>query len=289
MTSPENNTTASATTRNGSCNSAAPPPRIDPKSWNYDDHDGECGPCAWRKPAKPQFQSPIALHTAVASNGKQGVAECLCLAKGDTIKFVNYDKPIGGVLFNTGRSIQFTPEGDPETMPTIEGGHLEQPFRFVQYHYHWAQKDGEGSEHTLNGRYFPVELHLVHQGVRDPSKLAVLSVLLEAGTDGTVLKAEESVLNAIKDYEKSTKLKPQRLDAKLPKNTSAFVRYQGSLTTPPCSENVIWTVFIEPLHITKEQLSSLRGIHDCHGKLIERNYRKLQSDNGRKVLYMKCE
>ncbi|KAF7634180.1 Alpha-carbonic anhydrase domain-containing protein [Meloidogyne graminicola] len=58
--------------------------------------------------------------------------------------------------------------------------------------------------------------------------------------------------------------------------TSSFVRYQGSLTTPPCTENVTWTVFTDPVSITKEQLSYLRNIKDCKGKLITKNYRPVQ-------------
>jgi carbonic anhydrase len=47
----------------------------------------------------------------------------------------------------------------------------------------------------------------------------------------------------------------------------------SSLTTPPCTENVIWTVFTDPLTITRQQLSLLRAVKDCRGKLIAKNYR----------------
>ncbi|KAI1718344.1 eukaryotic-type carbonic anhydrase domain-containing protein [Ditylenchus destructor] len=184
--------------------------------------------------------------------------------------------------------IQFIPEPriDP---PEIYGGKLDQHYRFIQYHYHWAQNDNEGSEHTLCGRYFPAELHLVHQGVEDPSKLAVLGVFLQLATAeneaGSALEVEAQALPKIKCFGQKVPVPAQELKNKLPKNQQAFVRYQGSLTTPPCSENVTWTVLTEPVTVTREQLNLLRAVEDCRGKVIHKNYRPLQPLNDRTLHY----
>ena len=56
---------------------------------------------------------------------------------------VNYKKPLTGQLVNNGCSIQFLPDLHVEP-PEIYGGKLDQNYRFIQYHFHWAQADNEG-------------------------------------------------------------------------------------------------------------------------------------------------
>jgi carbonic anhydrase len=75
-------------------------------------------------------------------------------------------------------TVQFLPDPQVEP-PEIYGGKLDQNYRFIQYHFHWAQHDNEGSEHTVGGLRYPAELHLVHKGVQDPTKLAVLGIFLK--------------------------------------------------------------------------------------------------------------
>lgn len=112
-------------------------------------------------------------------------------------------------------------------------------------------------------------MHLVHQGIKDPTKLAVLGVFLHVvdendedddpesvyGKIGAALKAEENDLERIKKAKSEIKLKGQCLNQKLPKNCDVFFRYDGSLTTPPCTENVYWTVFADPVLITRKQVN----------------------------------
>ncbi|KAE9548055.1 hypothetical protein FO519_008732 [Halicephalobus sp. NKZ332] len=240
--------------------------------WDYEE-DSQCGPCNWPNAKTGKQQSPIDLK--LSKMKVYQLADCL--------KFVNYHKPLNGELINNGHSVQFVP--DPRIdAPEIYGGLLDQSYRFVQYHYHWAQNDGEGSEHTLGGLSYPAELHLVHQGVDDPSKLAVLGVFLQLGKDDSALSADETVLGNIVDYGQRAEIKGQVLDLKLPENKSSFCRYHGSLTTPPCTENVLWTVFTDPISITKEQLAALRSVQDSHGKVHRRNYRPTQPLHGRQVL-----
>ncbi|MFH4984763.1 hypothetical protein AB6A40_011472 [Gnathostoma spinigerum] len=81
--------------------------------------------------------------------------------------------------------------------PEVSGGGLDQRYRLIQYHFHWAQHDHEGSEHTLGGLRYPAEMHLVHKGVDNPEKFAVVGVFLIVGNDGKALKVEENVLPKI--------------------------------------------------------------------------------------------
>jgi carbonic anhydrase len=55
-----------------------------------------------------------------------------------------------------------------------------------------------------------------------------------------------------------------------------YYRYDGSLTTPPCYESVLWTVLIDPLKLSLSQLESFRYLHNHQGKAIENTYRTIQ-------------
>ncbi len=55
-----------------------------------------------------------------------------------------------------------------------------------------------------------------------------------------------------------------------------YYRYDGSLTTPPCFESVLWTVLVDPLEISLPQLHAFRYLHDSHAKIIQNTYRPVQ-------------
>lgn len=264
------------------------------QDWDYDDL-GPCGPNNWLKiigdDKLGKLQSPINLQ--LSQMRILSLTHPLCL--------VNYKKPLPGQFVNTGCSIQFLPDPQVEP-PEIYGGNLDQNYRFVQYHFHWAQNDNEGSEHCIGGLRYPAELHLVHKGVEDENKLAVLGIFIkldEVKNDDVKVKKrylfEKQEMDALKELTEFGNKKAldssHCLELKLPPNccieresfkgaenfTSSFVRYQGSLTTPPCTENVHWTIFTDPVFITKEQLSYLRKIKDCRGNVISKNYRPVQN------------
>lgn len=264
-------------------------PQFKPQDWSYSEIEGKCclDPGNWPSGTK---QSPIALHTEHC--------EKVVLEKKDkAIKFINYDHLLKGELVNSGHSVTFNPDPGQHHVPRIEGGQLDQPYDFLQYHFHWSQNDTEGSEHSLNGQHFPVELHLVHKGHVDPSKFAVLAVFLNLTAEENskkhhatdALKVDAAVFDAVKDFGQKARLGEQKLATKLPHNTRAFIRYGGSLTTPPCTENVEWTVFTEPVPLSREQLQRLRTIHDCHGQMIRKNARPIQECGDRKILHLTCQ
>uniref|UniRef100_A0AC35TMV7 Carbonic anhydrase n=1 Tax=Rhabditophanes sp. KR3021 TaxID=114890 RepID=A0AC35TMV7_9BILA len=242
--------------------------------WNYEDN-GPCGPCHWPGDIHGKSQSPIDIDLAQ-------LTKACCK---EEFVFKNYDVSIEGQFLNNGHSVQFIQKGE-EDVPTISGGKLDQEYRFIQYHYHWAQHDHQGSEHTLNTLHFPIELHLVHQGITDPSKLAVVGVFFKVGEKGEALFSEEEALPFIVECDSKVPAAPQRLVDKLPKNLGSFIRYAGSLTTPPCSEIVTWTVITTPITISRAQLEAFRKIKDCEHKVLEKNFRPCQALNNRKVYFV---
>uniref|UniRef100_A0A0N4ZSS2 Carbonic anhydrase n=1 Tax=Parastrongyloides trichosuri TaxID=131310 RepID=A0A0N4ZSS2_PARTI len=245
-----------------------------PQIWNYDDN-GPCGPCNWPGDIHGKCQSPIDID----------ISKIVRVAADDQFQFKNYDKPLDGQFLNNGHSIQFLPKDNGE-MPSIIGGKLDQEYRFIQYHFHWGQHNDEGSEHTLNSLQYPVELHLVHQGTKDPSKLAVVGVFIRVSDDGKAFHTEEEGLDKLIEPNSKTLAKSQKLVDKLPKNLSSFIRYDGSLTTPPCTENVTWTIFTQPISITTTQVQKLRKVKDIEGKVILKNFRPTQDWHDRTVYHV---
>jgi len=186
--------------------------------------------------------------------------------------------------------------------PLIQGGGLPGVYQFAQYHLHWGSDNKQGSEHTINGESYPMELHLVHfkyeygnnilgalkSQPRANDNLAVLGIMFKLQEeDNEVLEPMMTAMDKIATVEmnKRVQMTPIPMADLLPKDTKNFFRYQGSLTTPGCLEVVVWTVFKEPVGISAKQLAKFRQnvkIKDNTENLVD-NYRQTQPWNGRKV------
>uniref|UniRef100_A0A8U8BPM4 Uncharacterized protein n=1 Tax=Geospiza parvula TaxID=87175 RepID=A0A8U8BPM4_GEOPR len=149
---------------------------------------------------------------------------------------------------------------------TVSGGGLPGRYRALQLHFHWGSPAGNGSEHTLDGRQLPMEMHIVHMNAMyqtlaeakgHPNGLAVLGFFFQVGLQGpsrtwvlaVQLGEHWDSVDLASTFRLSTLLPPAP-------RLSGYYRYQGSLTTPDCSEAVVWTVFEEPVEIGREQLKA---------------------------------
>ncbi|ESN89919.1 hypothetical protein HELRODRAFT_186240 [Helobdella robusta] len=190
-------------------------------------------------------------------------------------------------LSNNGHSVMLTPDSSAQL--TVSGGGLPGTYRLAQFHFHWGGPSSAGSEHTLNNKQYQAEVHLVHYnlnydniGSAATSKdgLAVIGVFLEAGKSvGNVVI--EKIANRLSNscatvLSSNCTIDNMRLIDILPFNHDNYFRYQGSLTTPPCSESVVWTVFQKPISVTKEQLQSFFRIQDSHSHELHNNFRPVQ-------------
>uniref|UniRef100_A0A7M4FRB5 Carbonic anhydrase n=1 Tax=Crocodylus porosus TaxID=8502 RepID=A0A7M4FRB5_CROPO len=146
-------------------------------------------------------------------------------------------------------------------------GGLPDKYRALQFHFHWGSLTGNGSEHTIDGHQYPMEMHIVHMNVKyksiteakgHPNGLAVLSFLFKASdTDNSNYNTIVAGLKNISREGDFVDLSSTFcLDNLLPDTAqlSKYYRYKGSLTTPDCSEVVIWTVFEEPILISQSQV-----------------------------------
>lgn len=165
-------------------------------------------------------------------------------------------------VVNNGHTIQVNyPTGS-----TIKIG--AQEFELLQFHFHTP------SENRLAGKAFEMEMHLVHKDAQD--QLSVVGVFFEKG-------AENSALKLILDHLPKVENKPEtfantQISAAdlLPVN-QAYSGFEGSLTTPPCSESVEWRVMRTPLQLSEAQLATFRALFHNN------NARPIQALNGREV------
>jgi carbonic anhydrase len=140
-------------------------------------------------------------------------------------------------------------------------------YTLQQFHWHTP------SEHQINGRRSPMEMHLVH-GAADGS-LLVIGVFIEQGRANGVLAP---IFDALPETDGETRpIAGIRIDQLLPDDVSSY-RYTGSLTTPPFTEGVRWIVLAHPITLSKQQINAFRDLFH------EGNSREVQSLNGRKVL-----
>ncbi|WP_419941128.1 carbonic anhydrase [Candidatus Palauibacter sp.] len=138
-------------------------------------------------------------------------------------------------------------------------------FSLVQFHFHLP------SEHTVDGAASAMEVHFVHAA--EEGDLAVIGVFMEAGdADATIQSLWEAIPSPDESPAAVGVLDPGTL---LPGGRGYF-RYQGSLTTPPCSEVVSWVVMTESISVSQAQV-------DAFAALYPMNARPVQPLNGRDI------
>jgi carbonic anhydrase len=165
-------------------------------------------------------------------------------------------------VINTGHSIQVNyTEGDKLKLGSEE-------FELIQYHFHHP------SEHTVAGKHFPMEMHMVHKSA--DSKLAVVGVFITEGAPNPSFEPVWANLPQSKSTEYHLEHVKVDVNRLLPESTTSY-RYTGSLTTPPCSEDVKWIVMSMPVQLSAKQIQSFRTI-------LKENNRPTQPLNSRMII-----
>lgn len=167
-------------------------------------------------------------------------------------------RPLPLRIVNNGHTIQVNAE--PGSSCTI----ADTKYDLLQFHFHHP------SEHLLAGKRLDLECHLVHQ-TRD-GKLAVVGVFVRPGAHNVALQPLFDAMPRTEgpEIKASGTLEPAAL---LPPSPGYF-RYMGSLTTPPCSEGLTWTVFKEAIEASATQIAQFAS-------LFANNARPVQPLNGR--------
>jgi carbonic anhydrase len=220
--------------------------------WSY---EGDTGPAHWAE-LKPEYalaktgkrQSPIDIVPAAATK-RDGAPLALAY------------QPTSLEILNNGHTVEDDYHGGGKL--TIDG----HEYALAQFHFH------SPSEHTIAGRHSPMEMHLVHKDAA--GKLAVVGVLIDEGAAHPELERLWKHMPATPGRTES--VPGEQVDAtKLLPASLASYRYSGSLTTPPCSEEVAWFVLQTPIQASKSQIEAFR-------RVIRDNNRPTQPLNGRTV------
>lgn len=176
-------------------------------------------------------------------------------------------KQAPATLKNRGHDLEVKWKGDAGTL-NINGTY----YSLKQCHWH------SPSEHTFNGSRYNMELHMVHTS--NDGKIAVIGITYKFGKpDPFLAKLIIPHVNSIGTEEKDIGLINPG-DIKF--GSRKYYRYLGSLTVPPCTEGVIWTIAEKVRTVSREQVRALREVvHDGY----EANARPIQQQKGREVWF----
>lgn len=224
------------------------------KDWSY---QGDTGPAQWgsllgenRACASGKNQSPVNIETARSIK-----------ANLQPIKF-NYGMLMPHEIKNTGKAIRV----ELGMGSDIVADDKEFELKFFDFHV--------PSETRVNGKSFPMEA-LFHHETKD-GEVAIVSMMFVPGEeDHTINKLWEQLpMDAGKSERLSAKaLRPIEMTQKL----DSYYRYNGSLTTPPCTEGVRWFVLKQPMKVSNAQLAKIKNA------LKAPNNRPVQALNARQI------
>ena len=224
---------------------AAPSSVAADKAWAY---TGPNGPPKWAKLDKSfaicgtgTLQSPIDIPDAHAR-------------KGDLPPLLFNYKPTPLNVIDDGHTIQVNVASD--SWVSIEG----KRYQLVEFHFH------KPSEMKINGKGQEMEVQLVHKD--KDGKLAVVSVLLDQGNENALIKTLWSNLPPTKEKENvvaGVQINPFGL---LPQNKEYYA-FKGSLTTPPCTENISWYVLKTPGQISADQVARFARIYPANARPVQ--------------------
>jgi len=210
--------------------------------WSY---GGKANPTQWGKLSNDftmcelgKDQSPIDIKNTIEASPAN----------------INFDyKPSPLSVVNNGHTIQVNYAQGSNV--SING----EQYSLLQFHFHTP------SEHEINDRASAMELHLVHRN--DVGKLAVVGVMLNVGKPNPLIA---EIWKQIPDIGETKTVSDRFINAAnlLPEN-KAYYSYNGSLTTPPCSEGVSWNIFVEPITVSEEQIETFTKIYQVDARPLQ--------------------
>uniref|UniRef100_A0A3P9C4Y0 carbonic anhydrase n=1 Tax=Maylandia zebra TaxID=106582 RepID=A0A3P9C4Y0_9CICH len=255
-------------------------------AWCY--HLPSCNDTTWPR-ISPQYcsgsrQSPINIVSASATPND----------KLTEFTFFKYDNTSAMTsIENTGDTVKVTLKSGVK----ISGGDLSEQYDSLQFHLHWGNGSSvPGAEHTVDGKRYPMELHIVNSkssyngntnlAVKDSTGLSALGFFIEVMSGNST--GQPDSWHNLASYLPNITEKGQNVsiaagfsldDLLVGVDRTKYYRYLGSLTTPACQEAVVWTVFKEPIKVSKDLIdlfSTTLHFNDSSSPIMINVYRSLQ-------------
>jgi carbonic anhydrase len=227
----------------------APPSGL---AWSY---DGNSGPDSWGR-LKPDYALCASGHNQSPIDLRDGIAVDL-----EPIQF--FYRPASYRVVDTGRHLQMTVYGGGFNL-------LGKNYELVRVVFH------RPSEFTVDGKTYDMDAQLVHKS--DDGKQAIVTVLLEKGNENPVI---QMALNNV-PLDKGGELAPpgQSVDVGqlLPENRRYFT-FMGSLTTPPCSEDVLWLVLKQARAVSPEQLAIFQRLYRPNARPVQPGFGRILKES----------
>lgn len=225
----------------------------EPKHYAHWSYDGDEGQHNWASLderfemcEKGLNQSPINISTPIDATLSPLIFEGNAKAK---------------TFVNNGHTVQANFENG--NYLTIEN----KKYELKQIHFHIP------SENHIDGKVFPMEAHLVHADKNN--NLAVIGIMFEVSEDNTTLN--KLLRNLPENKDQKNEVKSEIFGYEILPESKEYYRFNGSLTTPPCTEGVKWIVLKTPVTISKSQLKDFEAV-------MPRNARDIQNINARTIL-----
>lgn len=196
-------------------------------------------------------------------------------------------------MFQGGNTVIVKPNGAEPLI--LCGGPVSGAFILDQLHFHWGSSPNNGSEHSLDGCKYAMEAHFVYynsiygcpqRALNEPEGILILAVLMESkpvyynrefdnivgllyklNCPGNIVPLTRNVFNIFKEIMTSRE----------------YYTYEGSLTTPPCYEDVTWIVYKYVVCLHHHQVAPFRKITNRDGRVICSNCRSTQPLNCRLI------
>jgi carbonic anhydrase len=211
--------------------------------------------------ADPQSWGPDGTYPACSIGGEQSPIDLTGAVRAEIEPpAVSWQAQAFGVV-NNGHTIQAN--ASPGGVARSAG----RKYELQQFHFHTP------SEHALDGKRAAMEAHFVHAG--ESGKLMVIGVFLEAGGQDANPTFSALMAAAPKSEALNEAINPASL---LPK-ARHFFRYEGSLTTPPCSEVVEWNVFAAPVAVAQSDIERFKESFPMNARPLQPIHRRILLTN----------